>query len=178
MGATTSSAGDPAGLAAGAVILVAIMVIAAWCVPLVIAALFGLPRKGSIAVLSLALGWTGVAWLAALIIVTVGAILANREYARAAPAGPQYIPPAGPPWTPPPPPRPDPYGARTSPAGREPRTGPSSPSPGSKRPSRGPPRRAEVADGRDRRAAPATGSIATSGAGPWVTFPVWASLAL
>ena len=76
---TTTSAIAPAGLAAGTIIFFAAVAIAAWCVPLVIAALFGLPRKGSIAALSLALGWTGVAWLAALIIVTVGAILANRE---------------------------------------------------------------------------------------------------
>ena len=100
----TTSAIAPAGLAAGTIIFFVAAAIAAWCVPLVIAALFGLPRKGSIAVLSLALGWTGVAWLAALVIVTVGAILANREYARAAPAGPQYREPTGPPWVPPPPP--------------------------------------------------------------------------
>ena len=51
-------------------------VIAAWMVPLIIAWLYGLPRKGAIAVLSLALGWTGVAWLAALVIAVAGAIRA------------------------------------------------------------------------------------------------------
>jgi Superinfection immunity protein len=51
-------------------------VIAAWMVPLIIAWLYGLPRKGAIAVLSLALGWTGVAWLAALLIAVAGAIRA------------------------------------------------------------------------------------------------------
>jgi Superinfection immunity protein len=54
----------------------AVAVIAVWLVPLIIAWLYGLPRKGAIAVLSLALGWTGVAWLAALVIAVAGAIRA------------------------------------------------------------------------------------------------------
>jgi len=54
----------------------AVAVIAVWMVPLIIAWLYDLPRKGAIAVLSLALGWTGVAWLAALVIAVAGAIRA------------------------------------------------------------------------------------------------------
>ena len=57
------------------VALIAVVVL--WCVPLIIAGLWNLPRKGAIAVLSLALGWTGVAWLAALVIVVAGAIRAG-----------------------------------------------------------------------------------------------------
>lgn len=57
------------------VALVAAVVL--WCVPLIIAGLWNLPRKGAIAVLSLALGWTVVAWLAALVIVVAGAIRAG-----------------------------------------------------------------------------------------------------
>jgi hypothetical protein len=49
-----------------------------WFMPLIIAALYKLPHQGSIAVLSLALGWTGVGWLAALIIALGGAIRATR----------------------------------------------------------------------------------------------------
>jgi hypothetical protein len=49
-----------------------------WFMPLIIAALYKLPHQGSIAVLSLALGWTGVGWLAALIIAVGGAIRATR----------------------------------------------------------------------------------------------------
>jgi len=45
-------------------------------VPLIIAWLYDLPRKGAIAVLSIALGWTGVAWLCALVIAVAGAIRA------------------------------------------------------------------------------------------------------
>jgi hypothetical protein len=52
--------------------------LAAWFLPLIIAALYKLPHQGSIAVLSLALGWTGVAWFAALVIVVGGAIRATR----------------------------------------------------------------------------------------------------
>jgi hypothetical protein len=65
------------GVAAGGLlffVLTATAVIAAWCVPLVIAGMYDLPHKGAIAVLSLALGWTGVAWLAALVITIAGAI--------------------------------------------------------------------------------------------------------
>ena len=42
--------------------------------PLIIAWMYGVPAKGKIAVLSLALGWTGFGWLAALVIVVAGAI--------------------------------------------------------------------------------------------------------
>jgi hypothetical protein len=52
--------------------------LAAWFLPLIIAALYKLPKQGSIAVLSLLLGWTGVAWFAALVIVVGGAIRATR----------------------------------------------------------------------------------------------------
>jgi len=58
------------------VALIAVVVL--WCVPLIIAGLWNLPRKGAIAVLSLALGWTGVAWLAALVIVVAGVIRAEE----------------------------------------------------------------------------------------------------
>jgi Superinfection immunity protein len=49
-----------------------------WFMPLIIAALYKLPHQGPIAVLSLALGWTGVGWLAALVIALGGAIRATR----------------------------------------------------------------------------------------------------
>jgi len=49
-----------------------------WFMPLIIAALYKLPRQGPIAVLSLLLGWTGVGWLAALVIAVGGAIRATR----------------------------------------------------------------------------------------------------
>ena len=49
-----------------------------WFMPLIVAALYKLPHQGAIAVLSLALGWTGVGWLAALIIALGGAIRATR----------------------------------------------------------------------------------------------------
>jgi hypothetical protein len=52
--------------------------LAAWFLPLIIAALYKLPHQGPIAVLSLLLGWTGVAWLAALVIVIGGAVRATR----------------------------------------------------------------------------------------------------
>jgi hypothetical protein len=52
--------------------------LAAWFLPLIIAALYKLPHQGSIAVLSLLLGWTGVGWLAALVIVVGGAIRATN----------------------------------------------------------------------------------------------------
>jgi Superinfection immunity protein len=64
--------------------------LAAWFLPLIIAALYKLPHQGSIAVLSLALGWTGVAWFAALVIVVGGAIRATRPplVGQEQPAGP------------------------------------------------------------------------------------------
>ena len=63
MNSSVTAAG---GIAAGTVILLAIVVIVSWCVPLIIALLYGLPRKGAIAALSLGLGWTGAGWLAAM----------------------------------------------------------------------------------------------------------------
>jgi hypothetical protein len=63
-----------AGISGAVLFLAVVATVILWCVPLIIAALYNLPRKGPIAVLSLALGWTGVAWLAALVIVVVGAI--------------------------------------------------------------------------------------------------------
>jgi|HubBroStandDraft_1064217.scaffolds.fasta_scaffold299376_1 hypothetical protein len=61
-----------------------------WFMPLIIAALYKLPHQGPIAVLSLALGWTGVGWLAALIIAVGGAIRATRPAlaGQAQPEGP------------------------------------------------------------------------------------------
>jgi hypothetical protein len=52
--------------------------LAAWFLPLIIAVLYKLPHRGSIAVLSLLLGWTGAGWLAALVITVGGAIRATR----------------------------------------------------------------------------------------------------
>jgi hypothetical protein len=65
-----------------------------WFMPLIIAALYKLPHQGPIAVLSLALGWTGVGWLAALIIAVGGAIRATRP-ALAGQAQPEGAHPAG-----------------------------------------------------------------------------------
>ncbi len=64
-----------------------------WFMPLIIAALYKLPHQGPIAVLSLLLGWTGVGWLAALVITVGGAIRATRP-AVAHPAQPEVQPPA------------------------------------------------------------------------------------
>ncbi|HEY7016655.1 MAG TPA: superinfection immunity protein [Streptosporangiaceae bacterium] len=78
--------------------LVIIAFLAAWFLPLIIAALYKLPHQGPIAVLSLALGWTGVGWLAALVITIGGAIratrpaLAGQEQPQAAGAGQAYAP--------------------------------------------------------------------------------------
>jgi hypothetical protein len=52
-----------------------------WFLPLMIATLYKLPYQGRIAVLSVALGWTGVAWLAALVIVVGGAIRVTKPTA-------------------------------------------------------------------------------------------------
>jgi hypothetical protein len=79
-------------------VLVIIAFLAAWFLPLIIAALYKLPHQGPIAVLSLALGWTGVGWLAALVITVGGAIratrpaLAGQEQPQAAGAGQAYAP--------------------------------------------------------------------------------------
>jgi Superinfection immunity protein len=62
--------------------------------PLIIAALYKLPHQGQIAVLSLALGWTGAGWLAALVIAVGGAIRATRP-ALAGQALPEGMPAAG-----------------------------------------------------------------------------------
>ena len=69
-------------------VLVIIAFLAAWFLPLIIAALYKLPHQGPIAVLSLALGWTGAGWLAALVITIGGAIRATRP----ALAGQAYAP--------------------------------------------------------------------------------------
>jgi len=58
--------------------LVIIALLAGWFLPLIIAALYKLPHQGPLAVLSLLLGWTGVGWLAALVIAVGGAIRATR----------------------------------------------------------------------------------------------------
>ena len=79
-------------------VLVIIAFLAAWFLPLIIAALYKLPHQGPIAVLSLALGWTGVGWLAALVITVGGAIratrpaLAGQAQPQAAGAGQSYAP--------------------------------------------------------------------------------------
>jgi Superinfection immunity protein len=65
-----------------------------WFMPLIIAALYKLPHQGPIAVLSLALGWTGVGWLAALVIAVGGAIRATRP-ALAGQAQPEGLPAPG-----------------------------------------------------------------------------------
>ena len=65
-----------------------------WFMPLIIAALYKLPHQGRIAVLSLALGWTGVGWLAALVIAVGGAIRATRP-ALAGQAQPEALPAPG-----------------------------------------------------------------------------------
>jgi len=83
--------------------LVIIAFLAAWFLPLIIAALYKLPHQGPIAVLSLLLGWTGVGWLAALVISVGGAIRATRpafggqEQPQAPGSAPSYAP-AQAPW--------------------------------------------------------------------------------
>lgn len=57
--------------------LLSIVFLVLWFLPLIIAGLYKLPHQGRIAVLSIALGWTGVAWLAALTITVGGAIRAT-----------------------------------------------------------------------------------------------------
>src|SRR6266571_2105931 len=76
--------------------LLIITFLAAWFLPLIIAALYKLPHQGSIAVLSLLLGWTGVGWFAALVIVVGGAIRATRPPLadQEQPAGPAAPTPA------------------------------------------------------------------------------------
>jgi hypothetical protein len=79
--------------------------LAAWFLPLIIAGLYKLPHQGPIAVLSLLLGWTGVAWLAALIIAVGGAIRATRPAAAGqgqpqAPEFPRSQAPAQAAWSP------------------------------------------------------------------------------
>jgi Superinfection immunity protein len=80
--------------------IVIVALLGTWFMPLIISALYKLPHQGPIAVLSLALGWTGVGWLAALVIAVGGAIRATRpavvtqaqpeegSYAPAAPYAP------------------------------------------------------------------------------------------
>jgi hypothetical protein len=65
-----------------------------WFIPLIIAALYKLPHQRPIAVLSLALGWTGAGWLAALVIAVGGAIRATRP-TLAGQAQPEGMPAAG-----------------------------------------------------------------------------------
>ena len=59
-------------------LLFIVALLGTWFMPLIITALYKLPHQGPIAVLSLALGWTGVGWLAALVIAVGGAIRATR----------------------------------------------------------------------------------------------------
>ncbi len=74
--------------------IVIVALLGTWFMPLIIAALYKLPHQGPIAVLSLALGWTGAGWLAALVIAVGGAIRATRP-ALAGQAQPEAIPGAG-----------------------------------------------------------------------------------
>jgi hypothetical protein len=69
--------------------LVIVALLGTWFMPLIITALYKLPHQGPIAVLSLLLGWTGVGWLAALVIAVGGAIRATRPAVagQAQPAG-------------------------------------------------------------------------------------------
>lgn len=62
--------------------LLTIVFLVLWFLPLIIAGLYKLPHQGRIAVLSIALGWTGVAWLAALTITVGGAIRATEPAAQ------------------------------------------------------------------------------------------------
>jgi len=85
---TAAATAGVAGISGAVLFLAVVATVILWCVPLIIAALYNLPRKGPIAVLSLALGWTGVAWLAALVIVVGwchpgGGAAAGRAMARA-----------------------------------------------------------------------------------------------
>lgn len=89
--ASASLAGDGAAV----LFLIAFAVFAVWCVPLIIAMLYDLPRKGAIAVLSLGLGWTGVAWLAALVIAVASAIRLSAP--ASSPPGPAALPRRRPP---------------------------------------------------------------------------------
>jgi Superinfection immunity protein len=75
-------------------LLFIIAMLGTWFMPLIIAALYKLPHQGPIAVLSLALGWTGVGWLAALVIAIGGAIRATRPV-PAGQAQPEGAPAAG-----------------------------------------------------------------------------------
>jgi Superinfection immunity protein len=75
---TAAATSGLAGINGAVLFLALVVTVILWCVPLIIAALCDLPREGPIAVLSLALGWTGVAWLAALVIVVVGAVRAGE----------------------------------------------------------------------------------------------------
>jgi hypothetical protein len=71
-----------------------VALLGSWFMPLIIAALYKLPHQRPIAVLSLALGWTGVGWLAALVIAVGGAIRATRP-TLADQAQPEGMPAAG-----------------------------------------------------------------------------------
>jgi len=73
-------------------VLFIIACLAAWFLPLIISALYKLPHQGSIAVLSLLLGWTGVGWLAALVIAVGGAIRATRPPVAAQASGATQAP--------------------------------------------------------------------------------------
>jgi hypothetical protein len=74
--------------------IVIVALLGTWFMPLIIAALYKLPHQGPIAVLSLALGWTGAGWLAALVIAVGGAIRATRP-ALAGQAQPEAMPGTG-----------------------------------------------------------------------------------
>jgi Superinfection immunity protein len=70
--------------------------LAALFMPLIIAALYKLPRQGAIAVLSLVFFWTGVGWVAAFFIAIGGAIRATRPplAGQEQPLGPATTAPA------------------------------------------------------------------------------------
>jgi T4 superinfection immunity protein len=74
--------------------LLIIVFLVLWFLPLMIATMYKLPHQGRIAVLSVALGWTGAAWLAALVIVVGGAIRATEPPAPGTRTWPDSLIPA------------------------------------------------------------------------------------
>ena len=83
------------GLANSTLIAAAVGVLVIWFVPIFIALLYDLPRKGAVAVLSLLLGWTVIGWLAALVITVAGAILVSAPGRGRRGAPPASTPPYG-----------------------------------------------------------------------------------
>ena len=84
---TAATTSGLAGISGPALFLALVLTVVLWCVPLIIAALYDLPRKGPIAVLSLALGWTGVGgwphWPSSWLAPSVRGAATGRAMARA-----------------------------------------------------------------------------------------------